>query len=93
MNQLHKSKHPPSVRINTQMPDIDTLMQQWPTQVEDKLNDAQLDLSKLDCELPNLVDIVCNLIDVPVQPDTRIESLHTLFTLFLEVRNISDRNF
>ncbi|KAF7993092.1 hypothetical protein HCN44_005873 [Aphidius gifuensis] len=93
MNQLHRSKHPPSVRINTQMPDIDTLMQQWPTQVEDKLNDAQIDLSKLDCDLPNLVDIVCNLIDIPVQPDTRIESLHTLFTLFLEVRNISDRNF
>ncbi|KAK0074930.1 hypothetical protein PV325_002761, partial [Microctonus aethiopoides] len=88
MNQLHRSKHLPAVRLTNQMPDIDALMQQWPTVVEDKLNEGQLDLSILDCDLPQLVDIVCNLVDIPVRSETKLESLYTLFTLFLEVREM-----
>lgn len=94
MNQLHRSKHLPAVRLSNTMPDIDALMQQWPPEVEDKLNEAQLDFSKLDCDLSHVVDIVCNIFDIPVKPHTRLESLHTLFTLFLEVREMrADRTF
>lgn len=93
MNQLHRSKHPPAVHLNHAMLDIDSLMQQWPPQVEDKLNELQLDLSELDCDLPQLVDIVCNFLDIPTQNNARLEALHTLFTLYLEVRNADNRNF
>jgi intraflagellar transport protein 46 len=81
------------VHMNCAMPDIDGLMQQWPPQVEDKLNELQLDLSELDCELPQLVDVVCNLLDIPARENTRLEALHTLFTLYLEIRNVENRNF
>ncbi|KYN13554.1 Intraflagellar transport protein 46 like protein [Trachymyrmex cornetzi] len=93
MNQLHRSKHLPGVQLNHAMPDIDGLMQQWPPQVEEKLNELQLDLSELDCDLPQLVDVVCNLLDIPTQENTRLEALHTLFTLYLEIRNVENRNF
>ncbi|XP_011158497.1 intraflagellar transport protein 46 homolog [Solenopsis invicta] len=93
MNQLHRSKHLPGVHMNCAMPDIDGLMQQWPPQVEDKLNELQLNLSELDCELPQLVDVVCNLLDIPTRENTRLEALHTLFTLYLEIRNVENRNF
>ncbi|XP_018348217.1 PREDICTED: intraflagellar transport protein 46 homolog isoform X2 [Trachymyrmex septentrionalis] len=93
MNQLHRSKHPPGVQLNHAMPDIDGLMQQWPPQVEEKLNELQLDLSELDCDLPQLVDVVCNLLDIPTRENTRLEALHTLFTLYLEIRNVENRNF
>ena len=93
MNQLHRSKHLPAVNLSKPMPDIDTLMQEWPPEVEDKLNEAQLDLSKLDCSVPEIVDIVCNLLDIPVDQNSRLEALHTLFTLFLEVREMNNRAF
>ncbi|KAG5346598.1 IFT46 protein, partial [Acromyrmex charruanus] len=93
MNQLHRSKHPPGVQLNHAMPDIDGLMQQWPSQVEEKLNELQLDLSELDCDLPQLVDVVCNLLDIPTRENTRLEALHTLFTLYLEIRNVENQNF
>lgn len=93
MNQLHRSKHLPGVQLNRAMPDIDGLMQQWPPQVEDKLNELQLDLSELDCDLPQLVDVVCNLLDIPTRENTRLEALHTLFTLYLEIRNVESQNF
>lgn len=92
MNQLHRSKHPPAVQLSRPMPDIDGLMQQWPPRVEDKLNELQLDLSRLDCDLPQLIDVVCNLLDIPTRENARLEALHTLFTLYLEVRNAESRN-
>lgn len=90
MYQLHRSKHPPAVQLRSAMPDIDSLMQQWPAPVEDRLNQLQLDLSELDCDLPRLVDVVCNVLDLPARDGARLEALHTLFTLFLEVRNVEE---
>ncbi|XP_046821664.1 intraflagellar transport protein 46 homolog [Vespa crabro] len=91
MNQLHRSKHPPAVQLTKAMPDIDTLMQQWPPDVEDQLNEAPLDFTMLDCELSRLVDIVCHLLDIPSHDGYRLESLHTLFTLYCEIRNATSQ--
>lgn len=87
INQLHRSKHPLAVHLTQPMPDIDTLLQQWPADVEEMLNEMEMDFTQLDCELPRLVDVICNLLDIPAEEGTRLESLYTLFTLFLEVRN------
>ncbi|XP_043281528.1 intraflagellar transport protein 46 homolog isoform X2 [Venturia canescens] len=93
MGQLHRSKNLPTVNLTKPMPDIDGLMQEWPPEIEEKLTETRLDLAKLDCSLAELVDIVCNLFDIPVHGDSRIESLHTLFTLFLEVREMKGRKY
>ncbi|XP_076545474.1 intraflagellar transport 46 [Osmia lignaria lignaria] len=93
MNQLYRSKHPPAVHITKPMPDIDSLLQQWPTEVEEKLNEAELDFTQLDCELPELIDVICNLLDIPSDEETRLEALHTLFTLYLEVRNAKAQKY
>ncbi|KAK9300401.1 hypothetical protein QLX08_006931 [Tetragonisca angustula] len=93
INQLHRSKHPPAVNLTKPMPDIDSLLQQWPPEVEDKLNEAELDFTRLDCQLPELVDLICNLLDIPSEQDTRLEALHTLFTLYLEVRNVKAQKY
>lgn len=87
ISELHRSKHPPAVHLTKPMPDIDSLLQQWPPEVEERLNEAEVDFTELDCDLPRLVDIICNLLDIPVEKNSRLEALHTLFTLYLEVRN------
>lgn len=92
MSKLHVSRHTPTVQLSRPMPDIDNLMQQWPQEVEDLLNEAQIDLTKLDSDLPQLVDLLCTLVDIPIH-ENRIEALHTLFTLFLEVQQARERQF
>ncbi|XP_076750444.1 intraflagellar transport 46 [Xylocopa sonorina] len=93
INQLHRSKHPPAVNLTKPMPDIDSLLQQWPPEVEEKLNESELDFTSLDCDLPQFVDLICNLLDIPSEEDTRLEALHTLFTLYLEVRNVRAQKY
>lgn len=93
MGALHSRKHPLTIHLTRKFPDIDTLLQQWPSEVEEKLNDTPIDISKLDCDITTLVDLVCNLVDIPVYDDARLESLHSLFSLYLEVRNLKDQRF
>lgn len=72
------------------MPDIDTLMEEWPESVEDKLNEVGFPPASLDCSLAQYVDLVCGLFDIPVAGDTlndRIQALHLLFSLYSAVKN------
>ncbi|XP_015519978.2 intraflagellar transport protein 46 homolog [Neodiprion pinetum] len=87
MNQLHTNRHPLTVHLSKPTVDIDTLMQQWSADVDERLENTSVELSQLDCDLPRLVDIACTLVDIPVYPDARMEALHTMFTLFLEIRD------
>uniref|UniRef100_A0A8R1TQ11 Intraflagellar transport protein 46 homolog n=1 Tax=Onchocerca volvulus TaxID=6282 RepID=A0A8R1TQ11_ONCVO len=68
------------------MPNIEHLMQEWPTEVENLLKNEQLPNASLDVSLEEYVDICLALFDIPVQK-SRIQSLHVLFTLFAEFRN------
>lgn len=93
INQLHRSKHAPAVNLTKPMPDIDSLLQQWPPEVEDKLNEVELNFTQLDCQLPELIDLICNLLDIPSEENMRLEALHMLFTLYLEVRNVRAQKY
>jgi len=42
------------------MPDIDSLIQEWPPDVEDLLRHCNLPSPDLDCDLNTYVDIVCS---------------------------------
>ncbi|XP_046676937.1 intraflagellar transport protein 46 homolog [Homalodisca vitripennis] len=86
INELHKSKPAPTVQYSRSMPDIDSLMQEWPAMFEEKLNQLGLPTADLDCDLPTLVDIICGIFDVP-RYESRIESLHVLFSLYSAIKN------
>lgn len=50
------------------MPDIDSLMQEWPGEVEDLLKEINLPTAALELDLPSCVDIICGTyIDVCVE--------------------------
>uniref|UniRef100_A0A3Q2PXC9 Intraflagellar transport protein 46 homolog n=1 Tax=Fundulus heteroclitus TaxID=8078 RepID=A0A3Q2PXC9_FUNHE len=83
---LHRSKPPATVRYHRTMPDIDSLMQEWPPELEELLGRLPLPPARLACDLRAYADLVCALLDVPVY-GTRVQSLHLLFSLYLEFRD------
>ncbi|CAL8384700.1 unnamed protein product [Arctogadus glacialis] len=86
ISELHRCKAPASVHYARPMPDVESLMQEWPAEVEELLGRVALPSAELDCDLAQYVDIVCGLLDIPVYKN-RIQSLHVLFTLYLEFQN------
>lgn len=45
--------------FHRRMPDIDTLMQEWPGEVEELLKEVNLPTAALELELSDYVDIIC----------------------------------
>ncbi|XP_029310481.1 intraflagellar transport protein 46 homolog [Cottoperca gobio] len=86
ISALHRSKPPASVQYGRAMPDIDSLMQEWPAELEELLGRLQLPPARLHCSLAEYSDAICGLLDVPVY-NSRIQSLHLLFSLYLEFRD------
>ncbi|KAF8773092.1 intraflagellar transport protein 46 homolog isoform X2 [Argiope bruennichi] len=86
ISNLHRSKPPPTVHYSRNMPDIETLMQEWPPEFEEALNQFGIPSAELDCSLEEYVELICGIMDIPVYR-SKIQSLHVLFTLFLEFRN------
>jgi intraflagellar transport protein 46 len=41
------------------MPDIETLMQEWPPEFEDLLKEVGLPTAEIDCDLATYVDMIC----------------------------------
>ncbi|CAH2319532.1 intraflagellar transport 46 homolog isoform X2 [Pelobates cultripes] len=68
------------------MPDIDTLMQEWPPEFEELLGKVGLPTADLDCDLPTYIDVICGILDIPVYKN-RIQSLHVLFSVYSEFKN------
>ncbi|XP_023821882.1 intraflagellar transport protein 46 homolog isoform X2 [Oryzias latipes] len=86
ISALHRSKPPASVHYSHPMPDIDSLMQEWPPEMEEQLGRLQPPPAHLSCSLGEYVDVACGLLDIPVYSG-RIQSLHLLFSLYLEFRD------
>ncbi|KAF4523866.1 hypothetical protein B566_EDAN010184 [Ephemera danica] len=59
ISDLHRSRPPPSVHYSKKMPDIDTLMQEWPITVEQRLQEIGIPVPDIDCDLASYVDIIC----------------------------------
>ncbi|POM61374.1 hypothetical protein PHPALM_29618, partial [Phytophthora palmivora] len=83
---LHRTKPPPQVHYTKTMPDIENLMQVWPEEFEELLSKTTLPSADLDMGLEQYVRVVCALLDIPVHKNV-YESLHVLFTLYLEFRS------
>merc|ERR1711964_765285 len=85
ITEMHRIKPPPVVQYSKRMPDIDALMQVWPQEFDQFLNENPLPTSDLDLSLPDYVKLISILLDVPVHRDYT-EALHVIFTLYLEFK-------
>ena len=85
ISDLHQSKPPPTVVYTKAMPDIDSLMQEWPSSVESQLLECGILNADFECDIKTYVDLVCTVCDIPVHK-SRIQSLHVLFSLYLAFR-------
>jgi intraflagellar transport protein 46 len=86
IRELHKSNPPPTVNYSKSMPDINALMQAWPDHFEDLLQTIELPSADIDLDLEEYVRVVCTILDIPVYTNA-IESLHLLFSLYLEFKS------
>ena len=92
ISDLHRVKPPLTVVYARPMPEIDSLMQEWPPAVENLLLDlgssinADLDVN----DIGDYVDLVCNLCDIPIYPSRRIEALYVLFSLYSSFKQLPD---
>ena len=59
ISELHRSKPPQNVHYTKTMPDIESLMQEWPPEFEEMLKTANLPSADLDCDLNEYIDIIC----------------------------------
>ncbi|GMH35332.1 hypothetical protein BSKO_03200 [Bryopsis sp. KO-2023] len=83
---LHKKQPPATVMYSKRMPDVETLMEEWPPEVESHLKGMRLPSGDLDVTLEDFAKIVCSILDIPTH-NSPVESLHLLFTLYLEFKN------
>ncbi|CAF1522076.1 unnamed protein product [Rotaria magnacalcarata] len=86
ISKLQKAKTVDTVQYRKPMPDIDGLMQEWPTQFEELLKETSVPSADIDADLATYTDIACSLLDIPVY-ESRVQSLHALFTLYLGFKN------
>lgn len=86
IGDIHRQRPPQNVHYTKPMPDIETLMQEWPSEFEELLKNANLPSADIDCELSEYIDLICSVLDIPVYSN-RIQSLHVLFTLYSEFKN------
>jgi len=92
ISELHQGKPPPNVQYSKVMPDIDTLMQEWPSEIEELLNQVLLPTAELDVSLQDYIRIICGILDIPVY-NNYIEPLHVLFTLYASFKENQHFNF
>ncbi|XP_072094265.1 intraflagellar transport protein 46 homolog isoform X1 [Mobula birostris] len=86
ISELHRSKPPANVHYTKPMPDIESLMQEWPPEFEELLGKVTLPTAEMKCDLPQYIDMICAILDIPIYKD-HIQSLHVLFTLYSEFKN------
>lgn len=89
ISDVHRSKPPPTVVYNRPMPDIDALMQVWPSEVESLYTECVCaPNADLAIDIKSYVDLVCNVCDIPVYK-SRIQSLHVLFSLYSALKQLN----
>ena len=86
ITDLHRSKPPPQVHYKKNMPDFEVLMDQWPESFEEALKTLELPSPDLDMSLAEYAKVLCSILDIPTY-DNPVESLHLMFTLYMDFRD------
>eukprot|EP00826_Nyctotherus_ovalis_P058442 TRINITY_DN8030_c0_g2_i4.p2 TRINITY_DN8030_c0_g2~~TRINITY_DN8030_c0_g2_i4.p2 ORF type:complete len:157 (+),score=41.96 TRINITY_DN8030_c0_g2_i4:402-872(+) len=91
VNELHKTRPPPTVQYTKTMPDIELLMQEWAPEMEEAFGQIPLPGPEMDLSLGDYARMVCTMLDIPVHKlgnkKGLIEALHHLFTLYAEFKD------
>lgn len=74
------------VNYKKNMPDIDSLMEVWPEEFEQLLATSPLPSPDLDLSIAEYAKVLCSILDIPTY-DNPIESLHLMFSLYIDFRN------
>lgn len=88
IEEVHRNKPPATVSYAKPMPDVEQLMQAWPSEFEQLLKTTPLPSADMNMDLATYVRVICALLDIPVY-EKLTDSLHLLFTLFSEFKNNS----
>jgi len=84
---LNRGKPAPTVQYSRRMPDIEQLMQVWPAEFEEYLQQNPLpDMADLETDLPSYIRIIASILDVPVHSQLT-ETLHVILTLYSEFKS------
>ncbi|KAI6227140.1 Intraflagellar transport protein 46-like protein [Aphelenchoides besseyi] len=86
IKELRRSKPPDRVSYSRPMPELERLMDEWPSDLDVTLRSLVLPTARLDCSVEEFADICLSIVDIPVNGN-RIHALHLLFTLFAEFKN------
>lgn len=91
VNDLHKTRPPPTVQYTKSMPDIEQLMQEWVPEMEEAFNQITLPGPEINVSLADYSRLICGFLDIPVHKlnnkKSIIEALHHLFTLYAEFKD------
>lgn len=90
VNELHKTRPPPTVEFSKNMPDVETLMQEWAPEMEEAFNQILIPGSDIDLPLGEYAKLICGILDIPVHKlnnkKSVVEALHLLFSLYAEFK-------
>mmetsp|Transcript_35269 Transcript_35269/g.60937 ORF Transcript_35269/g.60937 Transcript_35269/m.60937 type:complete len:476 (+) Transcript_35269:90-1517(+) len=86
IEDLHRQKPSVDYQYKKNMPDIESLMQEWPEEFEEMLQKTTLPGPDMELSLEEYAKVICAIMDVPVY-DNLIESLHVIFSLYMEFKD------
>lgn len=66
VQDLHKTRPPPTVNYTKNMPDIETLMQEWHPDMEQAFRQIQFPGPEIDMSVGDYARIICAMADIPV---------------------------
>lgn len=87
VQELHRARPPPTVHYTRNMPDVESLMQEWPPDFEELLSEVQVPSAQLECTLEEYATMACLLVDIPVYKGKLIQSMHVFFSLYTAFKN------
>eukprot|EP00828_Plagiopyla_frontata_P040119 TRINITY_DN533_c0_g1_i3.p1 TRINITY_DN533_c0_g1~~TRINITY_DN533_c0_g1_i3.p1 ORF type:complete len:324 (-),score=75.51 TRINITY_DN533_c0_g1_i3:33-1004(-) len=72
VEEISKAKALPTVAYTKQMPDIESLMQIWPQEIEEALTKLKLPPTEdVDLNLEEYCKMACAIVDIPVHPSNK----------------------
>lgn len=88
---IHANQSYPMVMHSKPLPDIDALMTEWPTKMEQMLNSVGFPSANLNCSLKFYIELMCGIFDISLPPTNNqvdyLFALNTLFNLYLAIKN------
>ena len=91
VEDLHKTRPPPTVNYTKQMPEFDNLLAEWPPEMEQALKEIPFPGPEIDMHVSDYARLICQMVDIPTHKlannKSHIESLYMLFSLYSEFKS------